>query len=394
MSITPTDIITKISTKIFELKDSHTIKGELHNYSKRNGNIFAAIKDKNSSIDIICWNCLEDFENGDEVEIYGRINFYKKTSKINLQIFSIKKLGQGDHHKLYEKLKQNFQSLGYFDRKKVMPKNIETIGVVTSEDSAALQDVLYVLKNGGFDGNIIIKDCLVQGVNAPNSIKEAIESFKVNRETKQINGETKQINGETKQINGETNSVDILLITRGGGSLEDLMAFSSEKVVKAIHESDIFTISAVGHEVDSMLSDFTADLRAPTPSIGAQIIVNEYNKKFAIYNDANKILSLIQFELKSRIDSIKKKFRSKDDLIKKIIDTRLKQLLDEIKTRFKIIKTNAEKIKNRIESDNIIIINPETGNSIQNTDELYGEFIIIFNGRRLLCNPKTIIDLN
>lgn len=378
MSLTPTDIITKLSTKISELKDSHTIKGELHNYSKRNSNIFAAIKDKNSSIDIISWNCLEDFNNGDEVEIYGKINFYKKTSKINLIVSSIKKVGQGDHHKLYEKLKQNFQNLGYFDRKKVMPKNIETIGIVTSEDGAALQDVLYVLKNGGFDGDIIIRDCLVQGVNAPNSIKDAIESFKVNRETNNVNRETK--------------NVDLLLITRGGGSLEDLMAFSSEKVVKAIHESDIFTISAVGHEVDSMLSDFTADLRAPTPSIGAQIIVNEYNKKFAIYNDANKILSLIQFELKSRIDSIKKKFSSKDDLINRIVQLKMKTLLDEIKTRFKIIKTNAEKIKNRIESDNIILINPETGKTIENMDELYSEFIVIFNGRRLLCNPKNIIE--
>ena len=379
MSLTPTDIITKIATKIYELKESYTIKGELHNYSKRNYNIFATIKDRHSSIDIICWNCLEDFDNGDEVEIYGKINFYKKTSKINLIISSIKKLGVGDQFKLYEKLKQEFQDLGYFDKKKVMPKKIETIGIVTSEDGAALQDVLYVLKNGGFNGDIIIKDCLVQGVNAPKSIKEAIESFKVN--------------GETKHVNRETNSVDILLITRGGGSLEDLMAFSSREVVKAIHESDVFTISAVGHEVDSMLSDFVADLRAPTPSVGAQIIVNEYNKKFVVFKDAENIMSKIQFELKSRLDTIKKKFPSKDDLIKKIMNTRLKQLLDEIKTRFKIIKANAEKIKNRIESDDIIIINPETGNKVEHPDEFYGEFIIIFNGKRLLCNPKTIINL-
>ena len=230
MSITPTDIISKISNKICELKDFYTIKGEIHNYSKRNSNIFAAIKDRHSSIDIISWNCLEDFDNGDEVEIYGKINFYKKTSKINLIVSSIKKVGVGDQFKLYEKLKQEFQNLGYFDKKKVMPKNIETIGIVTSEDGAALQDVLYVLKNGGFDGNIIIKNCLVQGVNAPKSIKEAIETFKVN---------------------GETKHVDILLITRGGGSLEDLMAFSSREVVKAIHESDVFTISAVGHEIDN-----------------------------------------------------------------------------------------------------------------------------------------------
>jgi exodeoxyribonuclease VII large subunit len=373
MSITPTDIITKISTKICEFKDVYIIKGELHNYSKRNGNIFAAIKDTNSSIDIICWNCLEDFDNGDEVEIYGKINFYKKTSKINLIVSSINKLGVGDQFKLYEKLKQEFKNLGYFDKKKEMPKKIDTIGIVTSQDGAALQDVLYVLKNGRFDGNIIIKDCLVQGLNSPKSIKEAIESFKVN---------------------GETNKVDILLITRGGGSLEDLMAFSSREVVKAIYESNIFTISAIGHEVDSMLSDFTADLRAPTPSIGAQIIINEYNKKFTIYNDANKILSKIQFVLLSRIDLIKKQFVSKDDLINKIINAKLKTLLDEIKSRFKTIKLNAEKIKNRIESDNIIIINPETGNFIKSANELYGEFIVVFKGKRLLCNPKTIIDLN
>lgn len=379
MSITPTDIISKISNKICELKDIHTIKGELHNYSKRNSNIFAAIKDKNSSIDIISWNCLEDFDNGDEVEICGKINFYKKTSKINLIVSSIKKVGQGDQFKLYEKLKQEFQNLGYFNKKKVMPKNIETIGIVTSEDGAALQDVLYVLKNGGFDGNIIIKDCLVQGVNAPKSIKDAIESFSVNR--------------ETKHVNRETNNVDLILITRGGGSLDDLMAFSSRDVVKAIHESDVFTISAVGHEVDFMLSDFVADLRSPTPSIGAQIIVNEYNKKFVVFKDAENIMSKIQFELKSRLDTIKKKFPSKDDLINRIVNVKLKTLLDEIKTRFKTLKLNMEKIKNRIESDNIIIINPETGNSIQSADELYGEFIVIFNGRRLLCNPKNIIEL-
>jgi exodeoxyribonuclease VII large subunit len=378
-SLTPTDIITQISLKLFELKDIITIKGELHNYSKRNQNIFASIKDNQSSIDIICWNSLEDFENGDEVEISGKINFYKKTSKINLIVSSIKKLGVGDQFKLYEQLKQEFQDLGYFDKKKVMPKQIESIGIVTSEDGAALQDVLYVLRNGGFDGEIIIKDCLVQGVNAPKSIKDAIESFKVN--------------GEKKHVNRETNSVDILLITRGGGSLEDLMAFSSKEVVKAIYDSAIFTISAVGHEVDSMLSDFVADLRAPTPSVGAQIILNEYNKKFGIYKDAEQIMSKIQFELKSRLDLIKKRFPTKDEMIKNIIETKLKQILDEIKTRFKTIKFNVEKIKNKIESENIIIINPETGNKVEHSDEFYNEFIIIFNGKRLLINPKTIIDL-
>ena len=144
---------------------------------------------------------------------------------------------------------------------------------------------MYVLKNGGYNGNIIVRDCLVQGVNAPKSIKDAIESFRC-----------------------ETNQVDLILITRGGGSFEDLMAFSSEKVVKAIFESNIFTISAIGHEVDCMLSDFTADLRAPTPSVGAQIILNEYNKKFSVFKDAEQVLSKIQFELKSRLDSIKNKF--------------------------------------------------------------------------------------
>jgi exodeoxyribonuclease VII large subunit len=370
MSLTPTDIISKISTKIYEIKDTYTIKGELHNYSKRNQNIFAAIKDKTSSIDIILWNSSEDYNNGDEVEIIGKINFFKKTSKINIQVITIKKLGIGNEFKIYEKLKLEFKELGYFDRKKLLPSTINSIGIVTSKDGAALQDVLYVLKNGGYNGNIIIKDCLVQGVNAPNSIKEAIHSF-----------------------NEDSNIVDILLITRGGGSLEDLMSFSSKEVVKAIYDCNIFTISAVGHEVDSMLSDFVADLRAPTPSIGAQIILNEYKKKFLIYKDAEQVLSKILFELKSRINIVKKQFPKKEDLIDNIIKSRLKVIYDEIRIRFKMLKNNFEKIKNKIINNDITIINPETGNKVKDIDELYNEFIIIFNGKQLLYNPKNIIQI-
>lgn len=372
--MTPSDIILQISNKLCEFKDTIIIKGELHNYSKRNQNIYASLKDKTSSIDIISWNCLEDYENGDEVEIYGKINFYKKTSKINIIISTIKKLGVGDQFKIYEKLKLKFQNLGYFNKKKVFPKKIESIGIITSQDGAALQDVLYVLKNGNFNGNIIIKDCMVQGLNAPISIKNAIEC-----------------------LNNESNKVDVLLITRGGGSLEDLMAFSSEEVVKSIYNSNIYTISAVGHEVDTMLSDFVADLRAPTPSIGAQIIVNEYNKKFLIYNDAELILSKILFELRDRINVIKKKFVTKNLLIIKIANLRLKIVIDEIRTRFKTIKYNCEQIKNKITNTkdcDIILINPDTGNKINLVDELYNDFIIIFNNKRLLINPKNIISLN
>jgi exodeoxyribonuclease VII large subunit len=365
--MTPTDIILILSSKIFELKDSFIIRGELHNYSKRNSNIFASLKDKSSSIDIICWSALEDFDNGDEVEISGKINFYKKTSKINIQVTSIIKCGIGEQFKLYEKLKNKFQELGYFDRKKLMPKNINSIGIVTSEDGAALQDVLYVLKNGGFNGNIIIKNCLVQGVNAPESIKNAIQ---------------------------DTTNVDLLLITRGGGSLEDLMAFSSELVITAIYNAPQYTISAVGHEVDSMLSDFVADLRAPTPSIGAQIILNEYNKKFLIINDAQKILSKINFELISRINSIKKSFSTKDKLISNIIKLKSNQLINEIRSRFKIIKSDLEKIKYKINSgDDIMIINTESGEKIESVDELLNEFIVLFKGSKLLIKPKNIIYL-
>jgi exodeoxyribonuclease VII large subunit len=370
MSLTPTDIILKLSAKIFELKDYFTIKGELHNYSKRNSNIFASLKDNSSSIDIVCWNAIDDFNNGDEVEIVGKINFYKKTSKINLIVSSIKKLGIGDQFRLYEELKLKFKNQGLFDRKKSMPNNIKTIGIVTSEDGAALQDVLYVLKNGGFNEDIIIKNCLVQGVNAPKSIANAIESF-------------------------TNNKVDILLITRGGGSLEDLMAFSSESVVQAIYNAPQFTISAVGHEVDSMLSDFVADLRAPTPSVGAQIILNEFNKKFLILNDAQNALSKIYYELSSRISQIKKVLQTKDKLITNIIKLKLNQIQSEIRFRFRTMKIDLEKIKLKIDSgDDIMIINPESGIKIESTEELENEFIVIFKGSRLLINPGSIIHLN
>jgi len=172
------------------------------------------------------------------------------------------------------------------------------------------------------------------------------------------------------------------------------MAFSSELVITAIYNAPQYTISAVGHEVDSMLSDFVADLRAPTPSIGAQIILNEYNKKFLIINDAQKILSKINFELISRINSIKKSFSTKDKLISNIIKLKSNQLINEIRSRFKIIKSNLEKIKYKINSgDDIMIINTESGEKIESVNELLNEFIVLFKGSKLLIKPKNIIYL-
>jgi len=363
--LTPSDIIQQISSSISKLNDQYEIEGELHNYSKRNSNIFASIKDSSNSIDLICWNCPNDFDNGDKVKVKGKINFYKKTSKINLQLMSIEKIGIGDQFKLYSNLKLEFQKAGYFDKKKIMPKQINSIGIVTSQDGAALQDILYVFKSTNFNAKIIIKDCIVQGTNAPKSISDAIKSF--------------------------TTNVDILLITRGGGSLEDLMAFSSREVIEAIHQSKIFTISAVGHEVDSMLSDFVADLRAPTPSIGAQFILNEYSKKFLIINDVQKLLEKIRYELYSRFNSIKN-IPSKHELISKKIVSHSQNILDEIRSRFKKSKSDYEKILTKIESkEHPILLNTETGIKINDINSICNDMIIIIGNKKILIEIKNII---
>ncbi|AYV77023.1 MAG: exodeoxyribonuclease VII large subunit [Barrevirus sp.] len=234
-----------------------SVIGEISNFKLSKNNAFFTLKDEGASINIVFWNYQskynskksDDIKDGKKVRVSGQITLFAKSGSYNLTCHSIDIIGTGDLYTQYNELKTKYELLGYFDdtKKKKLPSNIGSVGIITAQDGAALQDFLYVIKKNGFKGKIYIKNCLVQGSNCPTSVSEAIY--------------------ELDQM-----KLDVIIVCRGGGSFEDLFGFSSEEVVEAIHSAKTCTISAIGHEVDFMISDFVADLRAPTPSIAASLI--------------------------------------------------------------------------------------------------------------------------
>jgi exodeoxyribonuclease VII large subunit len=205
------------------------IKGELSGYKKYGNSIYANLKDDNAIINIIKFRANQDnFKSGDLVLINGNIDYYIKNGNLNLICNKIELTGEGNIQKKINDLKQKYENLGYFDNKKPFPKNIKSIGIITAKDGAALQDILFVLNSHKFTGNIYIKNSPVQGIDCPHGICDAIQFF--NKSDK----------------SNKSNNIDLIMITRGGGSIDDLIGFSDPNVIEEIYKSKIFTMSAIG----------------------------------------------------------------------------------------------------------------------------------------------------
>lgn len=266
------------------LHESIKVTGEISNMKISNGNLYATLKGDESSISIVSWGYAKykktEIKNGDEVIVDGKVSCYTKFGTYNLTITNIQHVGVGELHATYETLKKKCETLGYFSQalKKPTPTSINRIGIVTALGGAAIQDILYVLKKNNFLGTVVIRGCQVQGNSCPQSVVNAINEL-------------------SKWKDNMNNNLDVILITRGGGSFEDLMGFSDIKVIEAIKKSKIFTISAVGHEIDFMLSDFAADVRTPTPSVAAEYICSNQS------NIANK-LSICRTYFENHIKSV------------------------------------------------------------------------------------------
>ena len=228
---------------------------------KLSGHLYFSIKDPDTSINATCFkNILSKIkikiQNGDAVELLCKVDVYKRFNNINLIVYDIKKTGTGDLYKQYLEIKEAYEKKGYFEHKKKLPELIKNVGIVTAKEGAAIQDILTILRKNKFSGNIIVKNCLVQGNECPKAVSKAINYL--------------------SNYLIDKKKLDVILITRGGGSFEDLIGFSDPLVLEEIHKCDICTISAVGHEVDFMLSDFVADIRAPTPTASAELISSKY----------------------------------------------------------------------------------------------------------------------
>lgn len=246
------------------------IKGEISNFKYHsNGNMYFNIKDESASINCIMFksfakNLEDEFKEGDQVEIDGSIYLYVKSGGYNINVRKMIKSGVGNLFVEYEKLKKEYQLKGFFNQehKKAIPKYPNAIGVITAKTGAAIQDIITTLKRRYPVAKVIIYSTLVQGANAKEDIAKNI----------------KRANDDKK--------CDVLIVGRGGGSIEDLWAFNESVVVDAIWNSNIPIISSVGHETDTTLSDYAADARAATPTAAAEIAspsIQELNNMLSSY---------------------------------------------------------------------------------------------------------------
>ena len=240
--------------------------GEISGISIRGQNTWLKLKDNTTTLDVVFWRSCLSNRNGDNVEITGKVSYWSKSSQLKFVGEDIKQFGVGDLHQQYEDLKAKYEKAGYFNNRKPLPQSVKNIGVITSGAGAALHDFLYVLKKNNFSGNVYVYDCIVQGSKCPSSVAKGINFFNKQFTVNNLSDSEEEIDTDIKH------TIDLIVVTRGGGSLEDLMGFSHKKVIESIYKSKKYVISAVGHEVDNMLSDSVANYRAPTPSVAGEVV--------------------------------------------------------------------------------------------------------------------------
>lgn len=254
------DLTSLIKQTFIENFPSLNIIGEVSNFRPSStGHWYFSLKDQNASISAVMfknntWKVERLLKEGDKIQVSGALDVYAPRGTYSIKCESIRFVGTGDILADLERRKRAYKEAGWFDEKLKQPikKYPKRLGVITSPTTAALQDVLQVLNRRAPSLDVLIIPCVVQGEAAALSITKAIE------------------------VANTFDLCDQLIITRGGGSIEDLLPFSEEIVLKAVLESQIPIISGVGHEIDFALCDFVSDLRAPTPSAAAELASSGY----------------------------------------------------------------------------------------------------------------------
>ncbi len=231
------------------------VEGEVSNFTRASsGHIYFTLKDAGAQLNCVIWRSaarrIPHLPNsGDQIVAHGHIGLYAQGGRYQLYVDALRPAGRGSLHDQFERLKARLAAEGLFDaaRKRPLPPFPRRIGVVTSPVAAALRDVLHILRRRYPLAEVLLSPTPVQGDEAPPQIVAALEALNAR------------------------DDIDVILLVRGGGSLEDLWAFNDERVARAVAASRIPVVSGVGHETDFTLSDFAADVRAPTPSAAAEI---------------------------------------------------------------------------------------------------------------------------
>ena len=319
------------------------VKGEISNFKHHyTGHMYFTLKDENSLIKCIMFKTYTTHLNfipkdGMSVMVFGTVSVFERDGVYQIYCKAIQEDGVGSLYKSYEELKQKLEKEGYFneEHKKKIPFMPKTIGVLTSQTGSVIRDIINVSTRRNPNIHIRLLPVPVQGEGAGDKIADAINFM------------------------NERKLADVLILARGGGSLEDLWPFNEELVARSIYNSEIPIISAVGHETDFSISDFVADLRAPTPSAAAELAVQDISDiKIKLESYTNRL----KISLKKRIELMRLQFekcmtrRVFTEPLQTInekyieLDKYIKIIVNSIKLKFNEKHSEATKIFSRIDA--------------------------------------------
>ena len=358
------------------------LKGEISNCKLHSrGHLYFSLKDETSVIGAIMFagnvSTLKfEPKEGTKVFAEGKVTVYEATGKYQIVVTKMEPDGIGALYIAYEKLKKDLEKEGLFnkERKRPIPKFPKRIGVVTAPTGAAIRDILSTIKRRYPICETILFPALVQGETAKESIVESINE-------------------------AQNYDIDVLIVGRGGGSIEDLWAFNEEIVARAIYASRVPIISAVGHEVDFTIADFVADLRAPTPTGAAEMAVPNISDVFKnIDNYKIRMNSQIVGKIKlfeKRLDALKDSYILKNPMsIYEIQEQKLSTYIDKLNINLKNKLDKSKLSFNRIKN-NYILNNPlELLNNFNKKHELYINKLDLLNPLSILKKGYSVVTIN
>jgi len=400
--LTVTELTQAIKFQLEHSFPSILLQGEISNFKlQSSGHLYFSLKDNNAQISGVMFRndaltLRQPPKDGDHVIVRGELNVYPPSGKYQIVVKELRQVGLGELLLRLEELKLKILRKGWFkkEHKKPLPKSPKKIGVVTSPTGAVIQDILNILTRrvGGF--HVILNPVKVQGEGAANEIALAINQF------------------------NQYELVDVMIVGRGGGSIEDLWAFNEEIVAEAIFNSKIPIISAVGHETDHCISDYVADVRAPTPSAAAEMVIADKAHQLnhlqhlehritqclqhAVRHRKQQINSLIKLPVFSSPYALLGPWIQRLDLLKNDIDEAIKQdykhkkividghrrHLQALNPIQKIFHTKQKLIQCEKNLLSLMMLKMQNAKKLvrQKNDRLNQTWVTLFDGQKRHCN--------
>ena len=358
------------------------LKGEISNFKHHTrGHFYFTLKDENSRIAAVMFassakNVAFEPEDGMKVLVSGRIALYEATGSYQIYVDSMELDGIGNLYLEFERLKKELAKEGLFDRehKKAIPKFPKKIGIITATTGAAIRDILSTIKRRYPICETILFPALVQGTGAKESV--------------------------VKQLNkAQEYDLDVIICGRGGGSIEDLWAFNEEIVARAIYNSKIPVISAVGHEIDFTIADYVADLRAPTPTGAAEMAVPNLVDLKSLIDQykirANEAVTNIIKKNRIKLESLQNSFVLKNPLsLYEIKEQKLDSYIDYL-NQYMTNKLNHAKLMYEKVINNKILISPQSMfDKKRHQYELLLKTVEVLNPMKLLSSGYSIVKSN